>query len=50
MRTTRRIFAAVAAGYVIHFDEDNFPTWKNRISSFIVHGRYHSSRAKSGRG
>jgi hypothetical protein len=27
-----------AEGYVIHFDQNNFPAWKNRISSFTVHG------------
>lgn len=27
-----------AEGYLIYFDENNFPTWRNRISSFAVHG------------
>ena len=26
-----------ASGYVVHFDDNNFPGWKNRISSFQVH-------------
>ncbi|MEV8436234.1 hypothetical protein AB0425_02565 [Actinosynnema sp. NPDC051121] len=27
-----------AEGYLIYFDENNFPAWKDRISSFGVHG------------